>query len=141
MPKMLRHVKTGEIWPMNPNMARHPDVEVFDKPDAQFAAAIAADDGATLGDVLAGADEPVVTAEHEFEDVPDFVPPVEEVAVEEVDVVDEVQAQKDAVAEKKAAIIAEKAAEQAEREAEAAEEELEEDDLDDLDMDLDDLDG
>ena len=51
MPKMLRHVETGEIWPYNTNLARHDKVEVFDQPDPQFAAA-AADDGATVGDLV-----------------------------------------------------------------------------------------
>jgi hypothetical protein len=39
MPTMLRHKVTGEIWPMNENLMRHPDVEVFVPVDTQFAQA------------------------------------------------------------------------------------------------------
>lgn len=39
MPKMLRHKVTGEVWPMNPDMARSDTMEVFEEPDPQFAEA------------------------------------------------------------------------------------------------------
>ena len=43
MPTMLKHQFTGEIYPYNPNMAKHPDMKPFDQPDPQFAAQVAAD--------------------------------------------------------------------------------------------------
>ena len=39
MPKMLVHSVTGERWPFNAALALHPDVEIVDEPDPQFAAA------------------------------------------------------------------------------------------------------
>lgn len=129
MPKMLRHVKTGEVWPMNPNLARHPDVEVFDQPDPQFAAAVAANKDVTLGELAGAVSEPPVVTD-QFEDVPDYVPPPE-------------QAVK-APAKKKAKAKA-KAKAPAKVEAKEPEQELEdpaaEDDDFDIDMDLDDFEG
>lgn len=52
MPRMLRHTVTGEIWPYNPDLARHDDVETYDEPDPQFAEAI---EGRTVGDLAAKA--------------------------------------------------------------------------------------
>lgn len=61
MPTMLRHKETGEVWPYNRNLAMHGDVEPFDTPDPQFAAAAKA--GATLGDVQEAAAEEKVEAQ------------------------------------------------------------------------------
>ena len=139
MPKMLRHVKTGEIWPMNPNMARHPDVEVFDQPDKQFAAATAEDPEATLGDVMgAGSDEPTVTGDHEFEDVPDFEEP--EANSDEVEAKKQAiaaEAKKKAAAKRKAATAKKRAAKKKAEAAAALAAETTDDDeeLDDLDLD------
>lgn len=39
MPRMLRHNETGEIYPYNRDMAKHPDMSALDQPDPQFAKA------------------------------------------------------------------------------------------------------
>jgi len=36
MPKMLRHLETGEVFPMNPNLAMHEKMVPFDPVDEQF---------------------------------------------------------------------------------------------------------
>jgi hypothetical protein len=36
MPRMLRHNTTGEMYPFNRDMAKHPSMEVYDQPDPQF---------------------------------------------------------------------------------------------------------
>lgn len=48
MPRVLRNTKTGEMWPMNPELARHEDIEsvLLDK------------DGKVIGDDPVPADEP-----------------------------------------------------------------------------------
>lgn len=129
MAQMLRHVKTGEVWPFNPDMARHPDVEIFNQVDPQFAEALRGNADATLGDVLKGTDKPVVDEAHEFEDVPDFVPPV-------VTAKAPTAKQKAAAAKKKKAAAA-AAKKKAEEEAAAAAAAAEEDTDEDLDEDLD----
>lgn len=146
MPKMLRHVKTGEIWPMNPNMARHPDVEIFDQVDPQFEAAMADDSGATLGDVMdPGAGAPAATGDHEFDDVPDYVDPEadsEDVVAKRAAIAAEAEkkaakkeAAKKKAAAKRKATAAKKKADAAKAAAEAAEAAEDDDELDDLDLD------
>lgn len=39
MPKFLKHRVNGVIYPFNLAMSQHPDMDVFDKPDPQFAEA------------------------------------------------------------------------------------------------------
>jgi membrane protein involved in colicin uptake len=41
MPTMLRHRETGEMYPFNRDMAKHPDMEMIDQPDPQFKEAAA----------------------------------------------------------------------------------------------------
>lgn len=39
MPKFLKHKVNGVVYPFNESMSKHPDMELVDKPDAQFAEA------------------------------------------------------------------------------------------------------
>ncbi len=39
MPKFLKHRVNGVIYPFNESMSKHPDMELVDEPDEQFAAA------------------------------------------------------------------------------------------------------
>ena len=52
MPRALRNTKTGEMWPMNPELARHEDIEsvLLDK------------DGKIIGDDPAPAEAPEAPA-------------------------------------------------------------------------------
>ena len=39
MPKMCVHTGSGDRWPFNVDLARHPDIIIVDEPDPQFSAA------------------------------------------------------------------------------------------------------
>lgn len=131
MAKMLRHVKTGEIWPMNPSLSRHPDVEIFDQPDPQFAAA--AEENATIGDLVGAEKRPAVAEGHEFEDVPDFVPSPETPA-------EEPAKPKKPAAKRKKAAKKKPAAAPVEEPAPAATDDDTELSLDDFELDMGDMD-